>query len=91
MGLPRKQKLDLSRLTIPRCGIAEHFTPHWLVSIPFFDMAPDGDAVKPSPAPAEATQSKETQEQRDERFRKLYSNPPDFKQLAALDADFATV
>ncbi|KAM3467275.1 hypothetical protein NHJ6243_000306 [Beauveria neobassiana] len=54
------------------------------------EMASEEDAVNPSSAPTEAV-SEETQEQKDRRFRKLYSNPPDFKQLAALDADFSAV
>lgn len=33
----------------------------------------------------------EAQEQKDRRFRQLYSNPPDFKEIAALDAEFAAV
>ncbi|KAF1733198.1 Methyltransferase-like protein 16 [Beauveria bassiana] len=53
-------------------------------------MASEEDAVNPSSAPTEAV-SEEAQEQKDRRFRKLYSNPPDFKQLAALDADFSAV
>ncbi|OAA35255.1 hypothetical protein BBO_08857 [Beauveria brongniartii RCEF 3172] len=53
-------------------------------------MASDGDAANPSSAPTEAV-PEETQEQKDRRFRNLYSSPPDFKQLAALDADFSAV
>ncbi|KAM3557822.1 hypothetical protein ARSEF4850_004887 [Beauveria asiatica] len=54
------------------------------------EMASDRDAANPSSAPTEAV-PEETQEQKDRRFRKLYSSPPDFKQLAALDADFSAV
>ncbi|KAM3502540.1 hypothetical protein MY10362_004775 [Beauveria mimosiformis] len=54
------------------------------------EMASDGDAANPYSAPTEAV-PEETQEQKDRRFRKLYSSPPDFKQLAALDADFSAV
>ncbi|KAM3483858.1 hypothetical protein MY8738_002755 [Beauveria namnaoensis] len=54
------------------------------------EMVSEGDAVSPSSALTEAV-SEETKEQKDGRFRKLYSNPPDFKQLAALDADFSAV
>ncbi|OAA74269.1 hypothetical protein LEL_07850 [Akanthomyces lecanii RCEF 1005] len=40
---------------------------------------------------AEAVPTEETQERKDQRFRKLYITPPDFKEIAALDAEFATV
>ncbi|KAJ2974797.1 hypothetical protein NQ176_g5865 [Zarea fungicola] len=39
------------------------------------------------PGPA----AEETQEQKDRRFRLLYTNPPDFKRIAALDPDFAAI
>lgn len=54
-------------------------------------MASDINVRKPLKAPAESAPVEETQQLKDERFRKLYSNPPDFKQIAALDADFAAV
>ncbi|TQV90647.1 S-adenosyl-L-methionine dependent methyltransferase, predicted [Cordyceps javanica] len=47
--------------------------------------------VKPSPAALGPEPAEETWEQKDLRFRKLYSNPPDFKQIATLDSDFAEV
>lgn len=54
-------------------------------------MAGD-EETKPSATPREAvTAGDETQGQKDARFRKLYSTPPDFKQVAALDPDFAAV
>ncbi|OAA63804.1 hypothetical protein ISF_04513 [Cordyceps fumosorosea ARSEF 2679] len=54
-------------------------------------MASHTDGPKSAATPGEALQTDETQEQKDERFRKLYRHPPDFKQIAALDADFAAV
>lgn len=53
-----------------------------------FEMASVRDGVKRL---AEAVPTEETQERKDQRFRKLYITPPDFKEIAALDAEFATV
>ncbi|OAR05821.1 hypothetical protein LLEC1_06725 [Akanthomyces lecanii] len=51
-------------------------------------MASVRDAVK---RVVEHVPQEETQEQKDQRFRNLYSTPPDFKEIAALDAEFATI
>lgn len=57
----------------------------------FAEMASDENEIKLTLGSAEVVPEEETQQHKDERFRTLYSNPPDFKQIAALDADFAAV
>ncbi|KAJ3477454.1 hypothetical protein NLG97_g8835 [Lecanicillium saksenae] len=54
-------------------------------------MSSDGDKGKGMLPPVQRLLAEETQQEKDRHFRSLYSNPPDFKQLAALDDDFAAV